>query len=105
LPTTRRSLASLGAGLLLTACFAAPARAADAPVKVVVALLPFEVHSAGGLDYLETALVDLLESRIEASGKVSVVESVIVREAMVGYAAGPMADDALRQLALDVGAE
>ena len=105
LPTTRRRLASLCAGLLLAACFATPARAADAPVKVVVALLPFEVHSAGGLDYLETALVDLLESRIEASGKVSVVESVIVREAMVGYASGPMADDSLRQLALDVGAE
>jgi outer membrane protein insertion porin family len=100
-----RTLASFCVGLAILAGAATQARAQDAPIKVVVALLPFEVHSAGGLDYLETALVDLLESRLEASGKVDVVESVIVREAMVGYAAGQMAEDALRQMAQDVGAD
>lgn len=106
---TRRLLASSIAAVCLVAALvvvSAPARAQGGdPVKVVVALLPFEVHSAGGFDYLETALVDLLETRLEAGGKVQVVESVIVREAMVGYAAGQMAEEALRTLARDVGAE
>ena len=105
----RRLLAQLGAGLVLVAVavagVAAPARAQDETVKVMVALLPFKVHSAGSLDYLETALVDLLAARLEASGRVQVVESVVVREALVEHAGGEMAEVELRRLAREVGAD
>ena len=103
----RRLPARLGAGLLLAVVIgaAAPARAEGDTVKVLVALLPFKVHSAGSLDYLETALVDLLAARLEASGRVRVVESVVVREALVEHAGGEMAEAELRRLARDVGAD
>ncbi len=98
---------SLGLGLVVGLLPAAAYAQAPATgeVRVVVALLPFKVHSAGAFDYLETTLVDLLESRLEASGKVRVVESLVVQEAMVGYAAGEMAERELRTLASEVGAE
>jgi outer membrane protein insertion porin family len=86
---------------------AAPARAqaAASPVRVVVAVLPFRVHSAQPLGYLERSLADLLESRLEASGSVTVVESLVVREAMLGYAEGDLTEEALRRLAHEVDAD
>ncbi len=101
-----RRAALLGLALLLAGLAApAPARAQEPAVRVVVALLPFEVHSAGSLEYLETSLVDLLASRLESSGRVEVVQSVVVREAMVEHAAGERTDLALRRLAREVGAD
>lgn len=95
---------ALFAGLL--ALPPAPAQAAgEESIKVVVALLPFRVHSAGSLDYLESSLIDLLGSRLEASGRVEVVESVIVREAIVAYSAGEMTEVAVRKLAEELDAD
>ncbi len=74
------------------------------PVKVMVAVLPFRVHSAKPLDYLETSLADLLASRLEASGRVAVVESVTVRETLVAYA-GERTEDAVRRMAAELGAD
>ena len=83
----------------------APVRAQAAPVRVVVAVLPFKIHSAQPLGHLERSLADLLESRLEASGRVTVVESLVVREAMLGYAGGDLTEEALRQLAAEVDAD
>lgn len=73
-------------------------------VKVVVAVLPFEVHSSRSLGYLEGSLADLLSSRLEASGAVQVVQSVTVRQTLVGYP-GERTEDAVRHMARDLGAD
>ncbi len=112
MPPNRRPLArlALAACVLCLALAAearaqAPARGAGDAVKVVVAVTPFQVHSTGGAAYLETALVDLLSSRLEASGRVHVVESLVVREAIVGFAGGEMAESELRRIAREVDAD
>ena len=81
-PTTPVSAVLVSLLFLLASGVAAPeaARAqADRPIKVVVAVLPFEVHSSEPLDYLESSLADLLATRLEASGEVEVIEAVTVR--------------------------
>jgi outer membrane protein insertion porin family len=89
----------------MLASAAAPARAADAPVKVLVAVLPFQVHSARPLEELEASLVDRLTTRLEASGRIQVVDKVVVREKLVEHMAGERTDEMLRRLAQQVGAE
>jgi len=97
---------SLCAGLWLA--LPAPAAAqpsAEGPLaRVVVAVLPFEVHSEKPLDYLEDSLADLLATRLEASGRVDVVESVTVRETLIAWP-GEKTEDVLRRLALGLGAD
>ncbi len=90
----------------LVQAVAEPARAqTPAPIKVLVAVLPFEVHSARPLAHLETSIADELTTRLEASGKVDVVDTVVVREALIAHVAGERTDDVLRKLAREVGAE
>jgi len=74
-------------------------------VRVLVAVTPFRIHSAQPLGYLEQSLADLLSSRLEASGRIEVVDAVIVREALVDYAAGELSEVALRDLARKLGAD
>jgi outer membrane protein insertion porin family len=81
------------------------ATAAPPTVKVLVAVTPFRIHSAQPLGYLEQSLADLLSSRLEASGRIEVVDAVIVREALVDYAAGELSDVAVRKLARELGAD
>jgi len=76
----------------------------SAPIKVVVAVLPFRVHSARPLDYLENSLADLLATRLEASGRVDVLEALTVRESLVAYA-GERTEIAVRRLAAELGAD
>jgi outer membrane protein insertion porin family len=76
----------------------------SAPIKVVVAVLPFRVHSAKPLDYLEDSLADLLATRLEASGRVDVLEALTVRESLVAYA-GERTETAVRRLAAELGAD
>ena len=93
--------------LLLAAALGAPAAssAQDGDViKVVVAVLPFEVNSARPLGYLETSLADLLVSRLEASGRIEVVESVTVRQSIVSWS-GERTESKVRQLARELGAD
>ena len=101
----RRWLAplALGASLALPAPALAQAAAAP-PVRVVVAVLPFEVHSEKPLDYLEDSLADLLATRLEASGRVDVVESVTVRETLIAWP-GEKTEDVLRRLARELRAD
>ncbi|MEN8183376.1 MAG: POTRA domain-containing protein, partial [Myxococcota bacterium] len=100
------AIASLQSSLLASPALAqAPAAGNAEPLRVVVAVLPFRIHSAEPLGHLERSLADLLESRLEASGRVTVVESVLVRETVLGYAAGELTEDALRQLAIELDAD
>ena len=101
----RRWLAACAAAWVLTG-LAAPASAAapGAPARVVVAVLPFEVHSEKPLDYLEASLAELLATRLEASGRVDVVEAVTVRETLIAWP-GEKTEDALRRLARELRAD
>jgi outer membrane protein insertion porin family len=90
---------------LLLAVVAVPlAGWAERPVRVVVAVLPFEVHSEKPLDYLESSLAELLATRLEASGEVEVVEALTVRETLVAWP-GERSEDALRRLARELKAD
>ena len=80
-------------------------RPAPDAIKVLVAVLPFQVHSARPLAHLETSIADELTKRLEASGKVDVVDTVVVREALIAHVAGERTDEVLRKLAREVGAE
>ncbi len=100
----QRSLA-LGPALALLLALLLPAGAlAQNAVRVVVAVLPFEVHSAEPLDYLEDSLADLLATRLEASEKVEVVEALTVRETLVAYP-GERTETLVRRLAGELGAD
>ncbi len=109
-PSLGSSRAWLAALLLLlgAAPGAAPTAAAAAveegAIKVVVAVLPFRVHSARPLDYLEASLADLLATRLESSGRVRVLEKLTVQESLVAHG-GERSEDALRELARDLGAD
>jgi len=83
----------------------APAARAQGPIKVLVAVLPFQVHSERDLAPLVGSLADQLTTRLEASGKVDVVDTVVVREALVAHVAGERTEEVLRQLARQVGAQ
>ena len=101
-----RWLGALGLAFVLLAA-ADPSRAqapTDDSVRVVVAVLPFKVNAARPLDYLEDSLADLLATRLEASGRVEVVESVTVRETLVAYP-GERTEEAVRRLARELGAD
>jgi outer membrane protein insertion porin family len=85
---------------LLVAALPAFAQApAATPVRVMV--LPFQVHSARSLAYLEQSLADLLTTRLEASGRVEVVES---DAAAAGYKGALGTEPALRAIASERGA-
>lgn len=81
-----------------------PTSALAQSVKVVVAVLPFEVYSAEPLDYLEDSLANLLATRLEASDKVQVVEALTVRETLVAYP-GERTETIVRRIAKQVGAD
>ena len=92
--------------VLALAAAATPARAqTQGAIKVLVAVLPFQVHSAEPLAHLETSIADELTQRLEASGKVEVVDTVVVRQALIAHVAGERTDEVLRKLARELGAE
>ncbi|HEY8493476.1 MAG TPA: outer membrane protein assembly factor BamA [Myxococcota bacterium] len=100
-----RVVVSLIALLAAAGPLAPGAARAQQPVKVLVAVLPFEVHSERDLEPLVGALADQLTTRLEASGRVDVVDTVVVREALVAHVAGERTEAVLRDLAREVGAE
>lgn len=100
-----RVVVSLIALLSAAGPLAPGAARAQQPVKVLVAVLPFEVHSERDLQPLVGALADQLTTRLEASGRVDVVDTVVVREALVAHVAGERTEAVLRDLAREVGAE
>ena len=101
---TLRFSALLSLLVLVAGFLPGAAHAQSRAVKVVVAVLPFEVYSAEPLDYLEDSLANLLATRLEASEKVDVVEALTVRETLVAYP-GERTETVVRRIAKEVGAD
>ena len=104
---TRRTW--LGAAWLVATMLSSPAAAQtpvgpEAAAEASVAVLPFQVHSAKPLGYLESSLADLLMTRLEASGRVRVLESAAVRGSVVAHA-GERSDATVRRMAHELGAD
>ena len=63
-----------------------PAAEADVAVsdeaRIPIAVLPFRIHSARPLGYLTESLSDLLATRLEATGKVTVVSTQSVSDTL-----------------------
>jgi len=97
-PLLTRALAAALAFLVAALPVAAqPAREPSARVIV----LPFQVHSARQLGYLEASLADLLTTRLEATGAVDVLE----RDAATDpYKNATGSEPGLRAIALERGA-
>lgn len=75
------------------------------PLRVLIAVLPFEVHSAGSLGELESNLAEVLRARLEVSGRVDVLDAVLVREALVEHVAGESSGVLLQRRARELGAD
>jgi outer membrane protein insertion porin family len=73
---------------------------ADAPL---IAVLPFRVHSAQPIDYLGESLADLLRARLEATGRVRVLDSAAPLVTEMG--AIPTQDADLRVAARSLGVD
>lgn len=105
LPRGRRAAVALVAWLALVAGSPAAQAQPEAPVgEPRVAVLPFQVFSARPQAYLEQSLADLVTTRLEASGRVRVLEAAAVRESVVAHA-GERTDATVRRIARDVGAD
>ena len=116
MPTRRRVAVALCVGLALVGTAAGVRAEPQAPPAVAqagpgperaqarIAVLPFQVFSARPQGYLEQSLADLLTTRLEASGRVQVLESSAVRESVVAHA-GERTDATVRRIARDVRAD
>ena len=82
----------------------AAAPAAPTGEKPTLAVLRFRVHSSKPLDYLGESLANLVRTRLEASGEVSVLPASATPDALAQKAEAQASDAALRSLAADVGA-
>ncbi|MDD5167343.1 MAG: hypothetical protein PHN75_00880 [Syntrophales bacterium] len=69
----------LGVFILLIVAMPAQLWAKD---KVVVAVLPFTVHSAENIDYVQQGILDMLTTRISTSDKVTIVPKETVLDAL-----------------------
>jgi TolB-like protein len=80
--------------------FAIAAAAAAVEPGHTVAVLPFRVHSAKPVDYLGESISNLIRSRLEARGEVSLIDVAL------SDGAGQQASDSdLRELATEAGAD
>jgi outer membrane protein insertion porin family len=93
-----RSLFVLGCA---AACLAPPAAGEQ---ESAVAVLPFRVHSAKPIDYLGESLANLLRTRLEAGGRVRVLEADDVEAQLDDGALRETRDAALREIAQRLGA-
>jgi outer membrane protein insertion porin family len=100
----RRALAPLLLGLLVAAGLFAPraALAQAAPDAPALAVLPFQVHSAKPLDYLGESVANLIRTRLEASGKVRVLDTARVSERVGLDGAVGASETQLREIARDL---
>ena len=96
-------LTRLFAALLALTVAALPAFAqSPTPAAVRVMVLPFQVHSARQLAYLEQSLADLLTTRLEGSGRVAVVEPDAATASFKGALGN---EPRLRDIAAERGAQ
>jgi outer membrane protein insertion porin family len=67
--------------------------------RIPIAVLPFRIYSARPLSYLTESLSDLLAARLEATGKVTVLGSQRVSDALDLLEATELSEEDLRSLA------
>ncbi len=80
-----------------------PEPGAGVSAQPSVLVLAFRVHSAKPIDYLGESLANLVRSRLEASGRVRVLDPGAAAAAAPG-SGGPTGDAALRRVAARAGA-
>jgi outer membrane protein insertion porin family len=83
----------------------APAEAPSLAGPVVVAVLPFRVHSAKPVDYLGESLANLIHTRLEEAGDLQVIGVSDVRDRLGSDAFEETSDPGLRALARELGAD
>jgi outer membrane protein insertion porin family len=106
--SARRALALLllVGGALGVAASSALAQAGPSEAqRPIVAVLPFEVHSAKPIDYLGVSLANLLRARLEAGGEVLVLSAEEVASRVARPPAPGESDAALRAVAREIGAD
>jgi len=69
------------------------------PDEATVVILPFEIHSARDIDYLAETLPSLLAARLEATGRLVVVDPAQAKEALAEQAVTGLADEQIRAVA------
>ena len=74
------------------------AELAEAEPKIRLAVLPFQINSARPLGYLTESMADFLATRMEATGRVEVVPSQEVSDALAGTSGIELSDAELKQL-------
>jgi len=79
------------------------ASTAEVANKIPIAVLPFRTHSARPLGYLTQSLSDLLATRLETTGKVSVASHASAGDAATGSGRAELSEEELRGLAKQLG--
>lgn len=99
-------ISSLVLGLLLgfAAYAAEPAASNPTPSRVEVAVFPFRVNSAKPLEHLESSLPELLRTKLEATGRVTVRDPALVRERAATRVAADPTDTTVRKVSEELGA-
>jgi TolB-like protein len=69
-----------------------------------VAILPVAIHSPENLDYMQAALMDMLTSRMELEGRISVLEKGAVKKAL-SQDSGEIDSESARKLGETLGAD
>jgi len=69
-----------------------------------VAILPVAIHSPENLDYMQAALMDMLTSRMELEGRISVLEKGAVKKA-ISQDLGEIDSETARKLGETLGAD
>ncbi len=92
----------LAAAVATLLAVGSPAFGQAQPPPIRLMVLPFEVHSARQLAYLEHSLAELLTTRLEASGRLEVLEPDAAAQPPAG---GVDAENALRAIARERGAK
>ena len=77
---------------------------AAADEEPVVVILPFEIHSGRDIGYLAETLPSLLAARLQATGKVTVVDPSQAKDALAQEAVSGLSDDKIRSLGEEFGA-
>jgi len=75
---------------------------AQTPLKV--AILPVDIHSPEKLDYMREGLMEMLSTRVDLSGRVSVLEKGVVRKALAQIP-GEMDTEGAKKLGQDLGVD
>ncbi len=74
----------------------------EIPYKV--AILPVAIHSPENIEFMREGLLDMLSSRVELEGRISVVEKQVVKKALAGVS-GEIDQDTAKKLGAQLGVD